>query len=346
MLPSRTRRVVLHSLVLALPAISARPIPALPAATLTTGPGQRFPSLAAAVAAARDGDTLLLQPGTYLDDFATIGRRLTLRSVGGLAEFVATTPPPNGKAILVIDTDVTIEGLSFAGSTSRSQNGAGIRYQGGHLRLQRCRFRGNQMNLLAAGDPAGSITIERCEFGPTVTSTSLSHGLYVNVVGTLTVRDSLFHGAATGHQIKSRALRSSITGCRIFDRDSHASYSVDLPNGGLAVLEGNLIEQGPNSRNPAIIHFGGEDEPHPDSALRITRNTVVNNLDSPAARLLRNQTGAVARIAENRVFGLDDRQVADGPAEVSGTQRPATPPVPDMAPPWAPAWHPSGARRR
>ena len=294
---------------------------------VTVGPGA---TLAAAVAAARPGDTLLLRAGTYVNDVAEIRKPLTIRATGGIARLVATVPPPNGKAILVTGADVTLEGLDFVGATSTNLNGAGIRYEGGHLDIRRCRFSGNQMNLLAAPDPNGSITITATEFGPTVPTASLSHGLYVNQVGTLMLRDSRFHGAASGHQVKSRAYRTVITNCWIADDDGFGAYSVDLPNGGDCTLSGNFIEQGPNTRNPAILHFGGEGEPHPVSSLRVTGNTVINRLPAREARLLRNQTETTATLTGNRLFGLTPDQVANGPAAVSGVVFLRTPPAPPI----------------
>ncbi len=55
-----------------------------PAATLHVGPGQAYSTIAAAVAAAQEGDTLLVQAGTYTDDFAAFGTRVTFKAVGGM----------------------------------------------------------------------------------------------------------------------------------------------------------------------------------------------------------------------------------------------------------------------
>ena len=40
--------------------------------------------------------------------------------------------PPNGKAIFVTQSNVTIQNLSFAGAAVSSENGAGIRYEVGN----------------------------------------------------------------------------------------------------------------------------------------------------------------------------------------------------------------------
>jgi hypothetical protein len=301
---------------------------------LAVGPGRAFATLAAAIAAARPGDTLLVEAGTYADDIAEIRIPLTIRARGGLARLQATRPPPNGKAILVINADVSLEGLDFAGATSASLNGAGIRYEGGRLMIRRCRFQGNQMNLLAADAAQGSIEIVESEFGATTQTTSLSHSLYVNRIEQLTVRDSLFHNAITGHQIKSRARRTRITGSRIFDGDGMGAYNIDLPNGGAAEIADCVLEQGPRTRSPSMINFGGESEPFPGSSLRIAGCTFLNRLPWSNARLLTNRTAIRASLAGNRVFGLPLAQLANGPAEARDTEPLAAAPRLDMTPPW------------
>ena len=54
-----------------------------------------------------------------------------------MVKMVATGQSPNGKAILITDTDVSLDHLEFCGATVRDGNGARIRYQGGKLTLTR-----------------------------------------------------------------------------------------------------------------------------------------------------------------------------------------------------------------
>src|SRR5438128_367393 len=102
-------------------------------ATLTVGAGQQFSTLSAAIGASHDGDTLDVQAGTYTNDFATIWTKISIVGVGGMVNLVATTPPPNGKAILTTETDVTLDHIAFSGAAVADGNGAGIRYEGGNL---------------------------------------------------------------------------------------------------------------------------------------------------------------------------------------------------------------------
>lgn len=300
---------------------------------LTVGSGQEFASLAAAVAASHDGDVIQVQAGTYTDDFATINTRITIEAVGGTAHFVAASSPPNGKAILVTNTDVTLSNLEFSGAAVPDGNGAGVRYQGGNLTINNCYFHDNQDGLLSAADPSGSITINNSEFAHNGTGDGFTHNLYVGQIGTLTINDSYFHDAVVGHEIKSRALVNIIQGSTIVDgQTGTASYSIDLPNGGNDTISNDLIEQGPQSQNPAIIHFGGEGTPYAGSGLSVSNDVILNDLASSSARAVLNQTTITVDISNNQVFGLTSGQIASGPANVSGTTFLATePPIPCFA---------------
>jgi hypothetical protein len=61
------------------------------AATLNVGPGQPYATIAAAIAASREGDTLLVHAGTYTDDFAELAHKITLQAVGGMVVLQASS---------------------------------------------------------------------------------------------------------------------------------------------------------------------------------------------------------------------------------------------------------------
>jgi hypothetical protein len=236
--------------------------------------------------------------------------------------------PPNGKAIFVTNTDITLDRLEFSGTQVPDANGAGIRYQGGHLVITNSSFHDNQNGLLAADAPAGSITIRNTEFSRNGTGDGRTHNLYVGHVGTLTIENSSFHDAVVGHQIKSRADTTVIRDSHIYDgATGTGSYSIDLPNGGRAVLTGNLIEQGAASQNPVIVAFGEEGNVHPNSRLEMSGNTISNELVSVSTRLVWNATGTTAELTGNQVFGLSAGQYANGPVQISGMTVLAAEPV-------------------
>ncbi len=285
-------------------------------------PARKFATIAAAVAGSHDGDVIQVQAGTYTDDFATITTNITIEGVGGVAHLVADTDPPNGKAILVADTDVTIDHLEFSGAAVPDGNGAGIRYESGNLTVVNCNFHDNQDGLLSAADRAGSITIIGSRFSHNGSGDGQTHNLYVGEVGTLSVIDSFFSDAVVGHEIKSRADTAIIQGNTIVDgADGTASFSIDLPDGGNDTINDNLIEKGPMSRNPAIIHIGGGDGPfYAGSSVSISSNVIVNDLQSPSSVAVLNQSTITPSFTANQVYGLTPAQIASGSVNASATE--------------------------
>jgi Ca2+-binding RTX toxin-like protein len=306
---------------------------------LTVGPGQQYSTLTAAIAASHNGDVIQVAAGTYTNDFpAVIADDITIEGVGGMANFVATKAPPNGKAILVTNGNDTIENLSFSGAQVADGNGAGIKVQAGSITLINDYFHNNQDGVLTGDGTVTNVTIENSEFDHNGTSSGKTHNIYVGqIAGTLTIDNSLFMNAVVGHEIKSDAHSTIIENSRIFDGPTGtASYSVDLPYGGNAVIKNNIIEQGPLSQNAIIVHYGGAPgAPYAGSSLDVTGNTVLNDLNKPAAYFVYNQTTSVtANITGNMTYGLTPAQIAFGPATVSGNTTLATEPALDTSPPF------------
>ena len=302
---------------------------------LTVGPGQQYATIAAAVAAAQPGDTINVQAGTYTNDFVTITNNLTLQAVGGVVHMVATVAPPDGKAIIDeggAGISVTINGFDISGAAVSSGDGAAVRYEGGALTLNNDYFHNNQDGMLAASDLAGSITINHSEFAFNGTGDGQTHNLYVNDIANLTITDSYFHDANVGHEIKSRAENTTITGTRIFDNNSTASYSIDLPNGGSASIQNDVIEQGANSQNPIIISYGEEGSLHAGTSVLISGNTIVNDDASHSSTAVVNDGTATLTFQNNQIYGLTSTQIAIGSVAVSGTTYLTTRPTLDTSP--------------
>jgi Hint domain len=316
-------------------------------AVLTVGPGAQFTTISDAVAAANTGDTIDVQAGTYTNDFPQlINKSITLQGVGGMVNLVATQDIPNQKGILDVGgsgVTVTIDNFAISGgivSDGAGGNGAAIRYEGGNLTLNNDYIFDNQEGLLGASDPSGSITINSTEFADNGNNTpgspgyGFTHNLYVGDVATLTIDNSYFTGANVGHEIKSRALETIIENSRIQDGPTGtASYGIDLPNGGIALIENNVIEKGPDAQNPGIISYGEEGNVYAGSSLTVTGNTILNDNGNPAVTAVVNDTNVTAEITGNSFFNLTSGQIMHGPASVSGSVFLATEPVLDTAPP-------------
>ena len=291
--------------------------------TLSVGAGQQFSTISDAVAAAQTGDTILIQAGTYTNDFPRYINGLTLEGVGGPVNIVATDQPGNGKAILDVGGNTTLKNLNISGVTVGDGNGAAIRYENGNLTVENCIIHDNQDGLLGGIDPNGTITVNHSEFYSNGTDVGNTHNIYVGDISQFTVTNSYFHDANVGHEIKSRAENTTITNTRIFDNTSTSSYSVDVPNGGNLTLTGNIIEQGPNGQNPTIIAYGEEGgaytpngAPHAGTSVVMTGNTIVNDMTAHWPKLLWNGGSGAVTGSGNQLWSLNSGQIGDMPASM------------------------------
>ncbi len=246
--------------------------------TIRVGAHGDVRTIAQAASIARDGDIVEVDAGTYRHDVAVwLQSSLTIRAVGGRARLLADGANAEGKAIWVIrDGDFTVEGFDFVGARVPDGNGAGIRFERGRLTVRDSRFLDNQMGLLTSNDAHARLTIERCEFSGPTDGAHWYHNLYVGLIARLVVRDSWSHSARAGHLLKSRARENEIVGNRLVDGDGNASYELELPNGGIAQVRDNLIEQSARSSNPVIVSIGAEGYRWPLNELDMKGNTVVN----------------------------------------------------------------------
>ncbi len=113
-------------------------------ATLTVGAGGAYTTIAAAVAAANAGDTILINKGTYVANDVRLSKDITIKAAGN-GPVVVKESGHVMKGLFIAGTtgntpDVTIEGLTLEGANATPRdgsNGAGIRYQSGRSHADR-----------------------------------------------------------------------------------------------------------------------------------------------------------------------------------------------------------------
>lgn len=229
----------------------------------------------------QNGDTVSIDAGTYASDVAYwTASTLLLRGVGGYAHLESNGMSWGDKAIWVIGGDNTkVEWIEFSECTSTSQNGAGIRQEAKNLTVRHCYFHDNENGILAGTYNPSTILIEFTEFGHNGAGDGYSHNLYINHIDTLIFRYNYSHHCDVGHELKSRAHVTILSYNRFSNEATgSASREIDLPDGGTAILIGNIIEQGPASTNSGIIGFGAESLTNiPPHQLYLINNTIVNN---------------------------------------------------------------------
>ena len=279
---------------------------------IKVGPRQAVTRIAEAARIARDGDIVEVDPGDYPGDVASWPQNhLIVRAVGGRARIVQLDDSAEGKAIWVVKgDDVLIENFEFSGSRTPDDNGAGIRHEGGKLTIRDCLFDHNQMGLLTWNDERGELVIENSEFHDNrVASTyrvgdHIGHQIYVGAIGRFTLRQSYVHHGAFGHLVKSRARVNLIVNNRITDEaGGRSSYELEFPNGGIAYVIGNIIEQSAETENREMISFGAEGHRWDQDELYLVNNTLVDSLPRDGRFVRVHQGAARVRALNNVLLG-------------------------------------------
>ena len=108
----------------------------------------------------------------------------------------------------------------------------------------------------------------------------------------LTVIRSTFCGQLIGHDVKSRAAQTYVFSSRIASgegapassgcRTGNASFNIELANGGVGIIAGNTLVQGPSAQNHKMVSYGAEGLIYDTNRLSVTGNRFVSTTGSIA----------------------------------------------------------------
>ena len=248
-----------------------------------------FAELSAAIDSANldSGSTIYLAPGTYSGGalpfiMASTTFQLDPAFNAPAGSAILNTIPTGSKGLLTVDAatnvNLTVDGLTFQNasiSAGLGGNAAGIRYQGSGaamLTVSNSIFLNNQDGILTGSGVAPdqeqlAISIVNSLFSNNGAPDGIEHALYA-YGQSLSVSGSTFCGTIGGHDIKSRAAVTTITGSFLYDGAAapgqplcgagSASYAVDAPNGGQLTLTDNLLVQDDQTQNFAMVSYGEE----------------------------------------------------------------------------------------
>jgi hypothetical protein len=255
------------------------------AAIITVGPVGQYPTPCAAIVVAQSGDVVEIDAaGNYTGDVCAIYTNgLTIRGANGRPHIEAGGNNSQGKGIwVIVGNDTLIENIEMSGAAVPSHNGAAIRQEGRNLTIRNCYFHDNEEGILTGPDLSSAILIEYSEFARNGYGDGFTHNMYIGNIKQFTLQFSYSHDAIVGHLVKSRASENYILYNRLTDQTGSASYELDLPNGGLSYVIGNVIQQSATTQNSNVTAYleEGTTFGNPSESLYIVNNTFVNSLGS------------------------------------------------------------------
>lgn len=262
---------------------------------ITVGPGKTYATIAAAADHVASGDVIQVTAGTYVDDVVVWRtNNVVIRGVGGRAHvkgnrvigFSSGDDRENGKGLWVVEASgIRVENMEFSNAKVTDENGAGIRNDGGrNLTICNSSFHENENGFL--GTALGTLTIEYSTFSRNGIGDGYTHNVYVADGGSngdkLVFRYNDSNNVSIGHTLKTRARENYILYNRLVDETAGtSSYNIDVPNGGIAYVVGNVIQQGPDTDNSIILAYGAEGLASGRThSLYIANNTFVNDRGS------------------------------------------------------------------
>ena len=217
-----------------------------------------YRTVAYALSAASDGDTVRILPGVYRDGGIVRANDVRIEAEGVHLFDAAWEEKAN---LVVKGNDTVIVGLRCSHIRVPDANGACIRAEGRNLTLSGVHFHDSQTGILS-GATAGRIVIEDSRFerlGNRGEELGNAHAIYIGSIDEFVLLHSrVLASVGEGHEVKSRAARTVIEGNVIASLSGHDSRQIDLPNGGDILIRGNVLEKGPNSSNHQVLGIGME----------------------------------------------------------------------------------------
>ena len=278
---------------------------------LRVGADKEYKKPSEAFDAAKDGDTIVIDEGVWTDDVKYLPStpNLTIcgagidRTVIDGSRFIASTYPSDEPHIagwkglwVITGTGCTVEGVTFRNArvpAAAGQNGAGIRYEGdGPITIRNCSFTDNQNGILCGPLPNATMLIEGCVFRSNGNRAEWggdegnTHNLYIGAIRELIFRNCISDHAWKGHDLKSRAYKTTIENS-VFDdgHDARSSYIINCPNGGDVTVTGCTLVQSETAENGVMIAVG-EEGAYSGSKFREENNTFIDYRGGTPIRLV------------------------------------------------------------
>jgi hypothetical protein len=265
------------------------------AGALCVGKGERYPTLAAALAAAHEGATIDVVGETFHERATLAIARLTIRGTAGRPHFdCAGVALAGDKACFAIVADgVTLDNLEISGAgvpVAEGGDGACIRSRDAtHLTLSAVFCHDSQDGLVVAG---GTVVITHSEFYGNGGAGIARNADFGDGCTSVTVTGSIFRDTRAGDEFTSRCLKTEITDSTF--RSTQGRRAIDFPDGGDAMIFRSTFEKTPGSTDKDIVTFASQSCVHPGS-LTLKEVAIVNSrVDSEIRNFNRCHDGTLS----------------------------------------------------
>jgi hypothetical protein len=252
--------------------------------TLIVGANQPYTSLASALAASHDGDTIMLQAGTYSTGAVTVSHAVTIEGTGGTAHLVASNALADGGALITTANNVTLANLEISGATSLSHSAVAIKATAGNLTMSGVNAHNNDSAL--ADSVSGSLVqVSSSDFGSN--GGGKAAVIDIGAVGEFDLSTSKVHDSIGVTEVRSLAGFTGIGYSQLTDGSGSSLYALDLPNVGNVIVAYTVLARGAGALDPSLIHLGGG-MPNPPGYLTVHDSTFTSVVAGSHA--LNNQT--------------------------------------------------------
>lgn len=258
-----------------------RPLERPGARVVRVGANRDIKTIAEAARAAKDGDIVEIDSGMYPGGVAVWPQnRLIVRGADERPLITADGKTVRRRDVwLFTGDDVVVENVEISGARSRWKNGAAIRHIGAGLTLRHVFLHDNENGLLTGNRhrDTNTVLIEFSEFARNGDGEGFAHNIYIGHSKRFELRYSFSHESRAGHLVKSRAGENVITYNRLTDGEAgSSSYVIDVAEGGVARIVGNMLEQGPGTLNHGMISYAAEGSQPGDNSLVVVNNSIYN----------------------------------------------------------------------
>lgn len=267
------------------------------AATLLVGPGQQYATIQSAIAAASDGDTVLVAPGTYYENIDFLGKAITVTSSAGPA---LTILDGNSNGVPAV-TFKTGEPLTAVLSSLTIRNGGGVALGAGSAHGGVYVFNSTPTILNNVITQNFCFGVSNEEGAPLIKGNEISATRYGGVHGGCFPAG----GAAIYSGAASRTYSATIYGNTIENNVQSALYDgnggeggagIYLTEEGITVIQNNIIRN-----NTTLYGSGGGIYTGGNGSAYVVQNLIYGNQAGCGGGAISNESFYIA-IVNNTIF--------------------------------------------